>query len=421
MRGFGRLVVPCAAAALLGSATLARADGAAPDADEASLEKRVEDGLFGHWSNGIRLSDAGGAFKIKIGGRTQSDWSWFWDNADFQDVSGGQIEAGTEFRRARLHVGGTIHSNVDFMAEYDFAGGVTKFRDVWIGTHVCGLRVQVGGMKEPFGLEETTGDLYTNFMERHAPSEAFAPSDNTGVAVSGAAMDELMTWSVGVFRDADEQGNDLGNSRSGEWNWTGRVTANPWRNATGSQDIHLGLSASRRTPSNETVRYRARPEMHLAPFAVDTGAIDSNQVMLWGAEAGLVAWGGHFEAEYIRSCVDGAHGASDADFHGWAVQGGWFLTGETRAYRKDNGSPGRVSPAQNFDGAGGAGAWELVGRWDTLDLTDSGYDGGDMNVMTVGVNWYLNPNTKVMLDWVRAHVKEAGRLNGLTMRFQIDF
>jgi phosphate-selective porin OprO/OprP len=397
-------------------------------AELEKITKKDKDGLFAYWGNGIRMDGANGAFKLKIGGRIQSDWSWFWHTSALEEEltppgsSTTQIEAGTELRRARLYMGGTIYGNVDFMAEYDFAGGSTQAREVWLGLVVPRVgHFQVGSMKEPFGLEEQTSDLFINQMERHAPSEAFAPSYNTGFMLSNTCADTRVAWAAGVFRDADNFGNDTGNTRSGEYNVTARVTGRPWIDDEGKRYLHVGIAGSERTPSNDSVQFRAHPELHLAPYMVDTGKLSASGVRLLEGESAFVAGPFHCEAEYYLTFVEGTGTGVDATFKGWSAQGGWFLTGESRPYKTDNGTFGRVAPTHNFDGKGGAGAWEVVARVDSINLNDSGVDGGHMQTTSAGVNWYLNPNTKVMLDWVHAHAVDVGTLNGLEMRFQVDF
>lgn len=407
-------------------------DGSSSAGDELServgeMEKvtRVDkDGLFPYWGNGIRMDSANGAFKLKIGGRTQNDWSWFWGSNSLRGENGlnTNIEAGEEFRRARLYIGGTIYTNVDFMAEYDFAGGTVKAREVWIGTNFCnGVKFQVGSMKEPFGLEEQTSDLYTTFMERSAANEAFSPSYNTGFMVSGTAADDKVTWAGGVFRDAADNGNDVGSTRSGEYNVTARVVGRPWM-GDADQYLHIGGAASYRTPSDQTAGFAAHPELHIAPLLVGTGPIDVNRTFLWEGEALFVWEAFHAQAEYFHADTMRGAGGPTPSFHGWTAQTGWFLTGESRPYNVQKGIPDRIKPAKNFDGGGdGWGAWEAAARWDTVNLNDDGITGGHMNILTVGLNWYLNPNTKVQLDWVHAHVIDFGHMNGLEMRFQIDF
>ena len=80
------------------------------------------------WSNGIRFQSEDKSFSFKLGGRIMNDWAWF-------DVDEGlpEVEDGTEFRRARLYLAGTIYDSIDFKAQYDFAGSNPDFKDVYIG------------------------------------------------------------------------------------------------------------------------------------------------------------------------------------------------------------------------------------------------------------------------------------------------
>src|SRR5262245_2970004 len=387
------------------------------------LGRKNEGGMFAQWKNTTWLSNAEGTTKIRFGGRIQNDWNWFYGATDVSENVGAEIEPGTVFRRARLQTGGTLYGNVDFMGEFDFAGGATKLRDVTIALNCsCLPRISVGHQKEPFGLEQLTSDLYTNMMERHSSDSAFAPSYNTGVLFSDTCLKEKVNWQLGVFRDANDAGDDSGNDGAGDVNYTGRVSGRPWINQEGTSWVHVGAAASYREPSEDTVTYSSKPELFLAPVLVSTGPLASDQVMLLEGEAAAAFGSFHAQAEYYMSEVNGTGGGPDADFTGWALQGGYFLTGEARPYQASNGTWGRVMPKKNMDCEGkGMGAWELVGRWDFLDLNDGPVDGGKMHTLSFGVNWYLNPSTKIMLDWVHAHAEPAGGMYGVEMRFQVDF
>jgi phosphate-selective porin OprO/OprP len=401
----------------------ANAAGSELEARVAELEKlskKDQEGVFGYWKNGLRFDSASGATKLHIGGFLQSDWSWFNDDQDFEEVYGRQFEAGTQFRRARLMIEGTIYKNIDFKAEYDFAGGTTGFRNVWMAFK--GLPVgtlTVGSMKQPFGLEELTPDLFVSFMERSAPSTAFAPAYDTGFQLSDTICDGVAQWAVGVFREADNFGNDTGNVESGEWNGSARVTGRPWMNEDRTSFLHVGGAVLTREPANDTIAFRSTPEMNLAGTVVDTTAIASRKAWLWEGE--LAFQTGPFTAigEYYQANVttDGR----DPSFHGWVLEASMFLTDDKRGYNANRGVFDRVIPKKNWDDAGGIGAIQLVGRIDKLDLDDGGVDGGEMRVASFGVNWYANPNTKVMLAVVRPKVYDVGSYWGVEARFQVDF
>ncbi|HEX6200190.1 MAG TPA: porin, partial [Thermoanaerobaculia bacterium] len=166
-----------------------------------------------------------------------------------------------------------------------------------------------------------------------------------------------------------------------------------------------------------SLRFRSRPESHLAPRIVDTGAFGDDGLTLVSAEAALVTGPFHAQGEYAQAAVDATGGAADPDFDGFYVGGGWFLTGESRPY--DGGSFGRVKPRRPL--GAGPGAWEVALRYSTLDLTDGAIAGGEVDDVTLALNWYPYSNVRWMLDYVLADRQDVGEVDAVQMRFQIDF
>lgn len=90
------------------------------------------------------------------------------------------------------------------------------------------------------------------------------------------------------------------------------------------------------------------------------------------------------------------------------VQTGYLLTGETRS------STGIVKPLRPFDirkGKVGPGAWELTGRYDTLNvgtevftrgLADQNLWSNSIQMTDVGMNWSLTQYVKMYFDWEHA-------------------
>jgi len=76
-----------------------------------------------------------------------------------------------------------------------------------------------------------------------------------------------------------------------------------------------------------------------------------------------------------------------------------------------------------WTGAGGSGAWEIAGRFSTLDLNDGAILGGEVDVITIGLNWYLNRNTRVMLNLQDIDLDQGGadKVQAVQVPFQIDF
>jgi len=202
--------------------------------------------------------------------------------------------------------------------------------------------------------------------------------------------------------------------------FTGRVTGLPWYENDGERLLHLGFAFSRRNNSS-TLRFQERPETHLAPRFVDTGVFPAEALNLIGGETGLVYGPASVQGEYIVANTDTGLG-NDSSLKGFYLQSSFFLTGERRPYRPAEAAFGRVRPRRSFlSKAGGIGAWEVAARFSKIDLNDGPIAGGELRDWTAGLNWYLNPNTKVMWNYVRADLDKVGIANIFQMRFHVDF
>jgi len=84
------------------------------------------------------------------------------------------------------------------------------------------------------------------------------------------------------------------------------------------------------------------------------------------------------------------------------------LTREHRPYKK--GVFSGVKPLKDFSlGDGTWGAWETTARYTHLDLDDTpnGADpGGELDDFVLGLNWYLNPNTRMMWNYVHSEADD---------------
>jgi phosphate-selective porin OprO/OprP len=395
-------------------------------AELEKVTKKDKDGLFPYWGNGIRMDSVDGAFKIQIGGRIQSDWTWYQGQTDAEHALGTTIEAGEEFRRARLMMGGTIYSNVAFSAEYDFAGGTSTPRDVWMMLkNIPGGNFLVGNFKVPTGTEELTSDLFTTFLERSQSNAAFAPDYQTGFQLSNTFMDDAYSYQLAFTRNSAANGNSVGNEKGGIYNYTGRIAGRPWSNNDTEcpSFVTAGAAANFHNLNGDTVSIAARPENHITPNFINTGSMSADQTRMIEADAGFVTGPLWLFGDFFNEEVS-LKQASNVSFQGWQVAAGYFLTGESKPYKASNSTYDRIKPKHNFDGKGGLGAWEIAARYDELDLNDGDIQGGKDKIFTLGLSWYLNPNTRVMLDWVHADNDFNDKsywINIIEMRFQIDF
>ncbi len=391
------------------------------DEDWAAMREALEkfaaaDTMRAYWKDGLRLDSNDGSFKLKIGGRIQYDLGYFGADDEIERTVG-ELEDSSEFRRARIYVSGDIYDNVDFKVQYDFAGGDADFKDVYMG--ISGVpvvgNVRLGHFKEPFSLEELTSSNYITFMERSL-ANVFAPSRNAGIKIFDHALNRRLTWGLGVFRETDDFGEG---SFGRDYNVTGRLTGLVWYEDEGRRLVHLGVAYTHKNVEEDVVRFRSRPEAHLAPNFVDTGSFAADYVDTVGAELAVVHGPFSLQGEYIQAFVESRRMA-DPTFWGANLQASYFLTGEHRPYNSGSGYFERVRPNSNF-GRDGWGAWEVAARYSHLDLNNEAIEGGELRDFTLGLNWYLNPNMRIMWNYVRADRTSGGDANAYLMRFQLTF
>lgn len=370
------------------------------------------------WADKVVIASEDGTIQFEIGGRIHNDWAFMGSNLAVQDAFG-NLEDGVEFRRARVLIGGELYRHTEFRIQYDFATGEAEARDVYLGFKEIPVLggIRVGQFKEPFSLEELISSNDIPFIERSL-MHAFAPSRQTGIMLYNSGAGDALNWAGGVFRETDDAGTGTGDNN---YSLTGRISGSPWYADEGRRLLHLGFATSYRSLDDQIVRFSTRPEAHLAPTFLDTGLIGADSYQLQGLEGAVQVDSFSLQSELSRASVDRLTG-SDASFHGFYLEGSFVLTGEHRSYRRSSGVFGTVRPRNNFmNGSGGLGAWETKIRFSRLDLDDQEIAGGILEDITLGLNWYLNPNVRIMWNYVHADLESVGDADIFQMRFQVNF
>ena len=413
--------------------------GMAPGFLSATTSQPVEHASFSTLNLHHAIGETPPEFPtVRLTGFFQADVGWV-SQSNLNQAAVGDAQDGADFRRARLAATGNVAENVAYMLEMDFAfPGRPSFMDVWGEIrHLDGVQnIRFGQYRNPFGLDGLTSVKELTFLERSLPF-AFLPFRQIGVMAHGNSDAEDMTWAVSGFRfPTDFFGSNIGDN--GGYGMATRLTG--LLIDDGDHTLHIGGAYSVIDPANDLVQYRNQPEFFVAetggaafvpvgvptaiPFFVDTGAIATDIVNLFAGELAATTGSWHAQGELIYALVN-RKSASSVTFSGASVQAGYILTGEHRPYDRKNGVLGRIVPCQNFGSNGGCGAWEIAARWSYLDLNDGGVSGGQLNDLTGGLNWYLNRNTKLQLNYVHAFLKTPGLGDSdadiVAMRAQIDF
>jgi phosphate-selective porin OprO/OprP len=230
-------------------------------------------------------------------------------------------------------------------------------------------------------------------QERPAVADALFPARNVGVAVNGTGFGQRMAWGGGVFNDWFDESQNFSESAS---QVVGRVTGLPWVSEDESHLVHLGLGI-RYSDGKEVRRYRSTPEFNQSPVFVDTDAFETERTLTYDLE---VSWrrGPYWLAtEFIRNGAE-APDLENPVFNGYHVSGSWILTGEMRNYKRRSGTFGPV-PVSRSVNQGSFGAWEVAGRFSSLDLSDGLVNGGEMDIISLGINWWPTPKAGANLNY----------------------
>jgi phosphate-selective porin OprO/OprP len=406
---------------------------AAAASKAASAEKVAGEGvpdLKVKWKGAPELSSADGNFKFKVRGRINADANFVDQDTPITAVR--DVDA-TRIRRARLGVQGTVWKNIDYILEADFAGNRVSLADAYMQYTGLPVDLRIGHFKTFNALEEMYSANNITFMERAAFMQAF----ELGVRRVGAGgiYDENKHWTLaaGYFgANAGEISNDESEA------FGARATLAPINRE--GRVLHLGASVRHRSAGFSDTSASALPATNTLLFAyaaqaadlsmtgrfVNTGAIGQSDTF-WGLELASV-WGPlSMQGEYGQIDVDTPFFIEgNPTFDGWYVDTSWFLTGETRPY--DKGGFGRVK-VKNPVFKGGTGAWQVAGRYDVIDLSNNGGfvcpACGTQKTWLVGVNWYLNDYTRLMLNYnesdIDGGVNDGAHIKGLGMRAQVDW
>ena len=453
----------------------AQASAAQTTADSAKgsdLDLKVK------WKGAPELSSGDGKFKIKVRGRLETDYNHVDQDTkvtSFPDVSA------TELRRARLGVEGILFFDWKYIIEVDFANDAVRMKDAYLqyqGFKVYDepLLFRIGNFKTPNTFEDETSDRFVDTMERAAFINAWDIERQIGFMTAYYAPH--VNLSAGIFgqRFASTVDAPLFPGFSGDEDITFAARAG-WapinRELNGvTQVLHIGGSVRTREAGNDQPFFIYGPnargaDLHLANAPIRTGNIGDEDTF-WGLEAAGL-WGPFsLQGEYARLNVDlpggalirnnGSAGTPSAlnpfigvpnpEYTGWYIEGSWFFGGH-KTY-EDEGTWGR--PKVNnpmFHGSGGWGAVQLVGKYDVLDMSDTGnelpnnqgtsttnfvgacgtsllFPGvptsnpsggpvinttpgpgrvaecGTMKTWVVGVNWWMTPYMRLMFNYAKS-------------------
>jgi phosphate-selective porin OprO and OprP len=417
---------------------------------------------------GFGLESADGKNVIKLRGLLQADYRAFQDGAsDVRNRSnqraGSLDENGFHdandtglLRRVRPTIEGTLLGKYDFRFTPDFGNGGSQVVDAYIDARLSpAFKIRAGKYKPFVGLErlQSGGDI--KFVERSYVTNAILPNRDVGVSIYGDIFGEKLNYAFGLNNGVVDGGNNSSGSEfDSNKEFTARLFANPFKDETnalsglgfgiagtftnvdGERNLNFtdtsAADASRNgLPSYVTNGQQTFFRYNSATVADGRRTRIAPQANYYYGSLGLIA-------EYARvsqevslssggSASAGGAGSNTVitpntnkslSHDAWQIAASYLITGEDASFKG-------VKPKQDFDiDAGGWGAWELVARYSELNLDEDAFENkagnsfstntyADLSTSaesakswTAGVNWYLNQNAKIQLNY--EHTKFDG-------------
>lgn len=387
----------------------------------SNLFSQTKVALGPYWDNGLKLESHDKNFSVKLGGRIQYDIMFI--NQDDSLNNHFDAENGAEFRRARLYTSGTIYKWIKYKFQVDFALNRVVIKDAylrftkipWVGNFT------VGNFKEPRGLEMLTSSNNITMMERSITNE-FDNDRSLGFMLNNSFLKDKLSLFAGYFYPSENNTMYSGSN----YHLTFRAAGLPYyKKDDGLKLVHLGAGYSYEHKNNDTVSYNTRPESHLAPKYLSVELDAAQYLQEINGEILIIFNSLSLQAEYTIAVLNisdfSALQSNHYSFYSLYGNLSWFITGEHKNYKKKETSFSRLSPKKNFDYKGGIGAIELSLRYSTMNLDYKDINGGKMNNLTFGINWYLNPVTRITFNYINSSIYNLGVSNIFQMRFQVVF
>ncbi len=362
------------------------------------LDAEAQDGI-------LVIESPNSGYKIWFDNRIQTDFASFFGAPSYAD----KIGSGASIRRARFAVKAQV--NEDWYGEFDMdlANGLVELKDAIVRyTGIPNLDIQVGNFKENFSIQRNTTSRYLQFIERPMVCSALSPSRHLGINVKYAK--DWLWVSAGVFGQqvagneewtlTADNNKDFG--RNAGHSFTGKLVIRPLYKMDNAS-LHIGAAVSYRQPKVTDDAYGSyRASARNSTSINRKKYLDTNNLpgfhhnLLYTFELAGHWDGFRYEAAYIGTDVKFNADAANPDpkhFWGWYAQAGYLLFGGNQRYDASGGKYTRIKPGRKW------GDVELCARYEYCNLNSGTVFGGSAEAYTVGLNWWVNNNVKMQLNY----------------------
>jgi len=244
--------------------------------------------------------------------------------------------------------------------------------------------------------------------------------------LSGSLLKDRLTYAGGILGGAADHENFYGGSSTVGGNnnnryGAGRIFVQPFKGTSFSllSGLGIGYAATYGKEKGTDLPIYITPGQ--APVFGYNSGVSADGLQLRGSPQfyyyykSLGILGEYVDSKETLKYTSGSNIIKDKlDNRAWQLSGSYVLTGENASYTG-------VIPNHDFDPLNGTwGAFELAARYGQLAIDHKVFDDGFANLNTsisgekawaLGINWYLNRNVKVVLDFEQTKFRR-GAVNG---------
>lgn len=402
-------------------------------------------------TQGLKVVSADQNFILYTRALIQADGSYFMDDKRpvYSNPNGDNLNDSFYLRRVRPILEGTVWKYIDYRIMPDFAGTPRLFDAIVDLRYFRFASLAAGKFKSPISLERLQSASALTFVERAFPTQV-APNREVGFLLHGEfdqpghpsdfnmlgrnmtvsgnfpmfMYPDFFSYQLAVV-DGTSNNGSIDSDNNDSKDFQGRVFSHPFLHSgrTWLEGLGVGLAGSWGNPNDVALsNYQSPGLQNIFVYGKETRG-DGVQTRLY--PQGYWIWGpfqllGEYAVSKQRlgnQVLDAGFTKNDVTYDqtvsAWNVTASWVLTGERNVFLNQG-----IKPFHVFDPFhGGWGAWQICARVDGIDF-GSGvfrnvgteekpvYPFADPRLSVqsaltwaVGLNWWLNPNVKLMANY----------------------
>lgn len=365
-------------------------------------------------------------------------------------------------RRVRPILEGTVWKWFDYRIMPDFGSGATRLFDAYVDIrYFREASLTAGKFKGPVSLERLQSASNLAFVERAYPSQ-LAPNRDVGFMLHGEfdkpgyptnfsklernqtkagsfplyMYPEFFSYQLAVVDGSRNNGN-IDSDQNDSKEFQGRIFAHPFLHTgwEALEGLGVGFAGTYGNPNDDLLSNYQSPGLATIFTYNSLARADGTQFRLY--PQGYWIWGPfQLVGEYAYSSQQLANqvlvnnrtfnkNTTEANDQAWNVTASYVLTGEDNVFLRQGIKPRHefdplygISPDKPFNPAEGHwGAFQVAARWTLLDFDQANFQNvgtakvpiypfadprvsvKQANTWGLGLNWWLNSNVKLMLDY----------------------